>query len=219
MKNLLFFLIITVSITTAGAEVYYDTGLTYTIGDTNPYDGTIYIGNNINGPIFLDSYIANDPGTHLNLNSGGSIGTLFTEHNSTATINGGIVNGGLYVRNNSTVVMSGGAVTNRFNIYQGGGVLYLNGTNFVLTTGGETIDLINYSHLSDYCTLTKMAGMPDHYTGTITGILADGSQLNNEFYIYRDSLSTSDIVIIPEPATMLFFAFGGLILRKRKTVS
>ena len=74
MKKLLFTLIIVIFTSMATASIYYDTGLNYTIGATNPNDSTIYLGSNINDFITLDYYTVNSPGTHLELVDGGDAG-------------------------------------------------------------------------------------------------------------------------------------------------
>ena len=57
-----------------------------------------------------------------------------------------------------------------------------------------------------------------NYSGTITGTLADGTALDNPFTVYNigDFAGTADIIVVPEPATLLLLSLGGLFLRKRK---
>ncbi len=249
MKKLLLFLILAVFALTAEANVYYDTGLSYTIGGVNPDDGTIYLGSSVNDRINLDYYTVNSPGTHLNLNIGGSIESgaietsLFMKNNSSATISGGLIGGDFGMRDNTVATISGGLIGGDFfasddsvATMSGGSVggelrvrsnsiLYLVGSNFSITTDGETTELTNNSHLSDYATPFEPMGAESRYIGTITGTLADGSALDNEFSIYNFGWNqeigqyemAGDIIIVPEPATLLIMCSGVLLLRKRRS--
>jgi len=51
-------------------------------------------------------------------------------------------------------------------------------------------------------------------SGPISGILQDGSVLDSYFHIWIDS--NAQIIIIPEPGTILLLGLGGLAIRKRK---
>ena len=136
--------------------------------------------------------------------SGGSISDdLSVGENSIAVVSGGSVGGELITYNNSIVTVSGGLI---------GGIIKaglwpticstkitFKGTNFAIN-----------GHSVDYGTFDT--GGQDSVHGTITGTLANGDPLNNEFYINGDS----NIVLIPEPATLLLLGFGGLVLRKKR---
>jgi hypothetical protein len=254
-----------------GVAVTYDTGLSYTIGGTNPMDGTIYLGSIITGDVSLDETVSNNPGTDLNLSTGGLISRyLFTQNystvtlsggsvgktllsngnssvtmnagtvpslgafghsfitmkggtaghltgydNSTVTMSGGMVEGHLGASGNSTVTMSGGSVYSSFSVDYSG-MLYLVGSNFFVTASGVTTALSYGDHLSDYGRLV-IFNNADYYTGTIAGRLADGTLINNTFFINNQGMfaGTGDIVIVPEPCTLLLFGLGGLLITKR----
>ncbi len=50
--------------------------------------------------------------------------------------------------------------------------------------------------------------------GTVTGLLQDGTSMNNTFYI--SEATNADIIFVPEPMTLVLLSFGGLFLRSRK---
>ena len=148
--------------------------------------------------------------------TGGSAWGLNSYNNSEVTMSGGEVDNSLAVYNNASVNMSGGLVRGAFVAYDdtiatlsGGRVLgnivaddnsiiYLDGSEFAL----NGFSLVNGARLSNY-------SFP---LGTITGTLADGSALDN---IYLINTYTADIIIIPEPCSLVLLSLGGLVLRKK----
>ena len=48
--------------------------------------------------------------------------------------------------------------------------------------------------------------------GMLTGTLLSGEMINTSF----ERLGDAQILIVPEPATLLVFGFGGLALRRRR---
>jgi hypothetical protein len=46
----------------------------------------------------------------------------------------------------------------------------------------------------------------------LTGTLANGDTINNQFQIGHEST----IVLVPEPATLLLFGFGAVMLRRKR---
>ena len=73
--------------------------------------------------------------------------------------------------------------------------------------------------LSDYATFVEN-GNTDFLAGSsISGILADGTVLDIPYSIFNMGTreGMADIIIIPEPTSILFFSLGALtLLRKRK---
>ena len=214
------------------ATVYYDTGLSYTIGAVPGND--IYLGNIVDDDLSLDRNIVNTPGTHLNLTAGGTVAMDLNTHgnssvtiiggsvgyhthsheNSNVTISGGFAGNNVYASHNSTITMNGGSVGNGFRVYDNG-MVYLDGSNFAVTAGGVTTILTTGQGLSIYSPILE----GEMYSaGTITGTLASGETMDNTYRIYNtgDYAGTADIVIIPEPCSVVLLGLGGLVLRRKR---
>jgi len=147
----------------------------------------------------------------------GLVNSFGASENGTAIMTGGVVEAGLTARVNGIVIMSGGSVGSSLTA-QYSGIIYLQGTDFAVTdTDGATTNLSYGDRLSGFGTLIEN-GDNDYYEGTITGTLANGSFLDNRFSIHNIGYyeGVADIIIIPEPATLLFLGLGGLILRRVK---
>ena len=223
------FLLLMVLSSPVTAVIFEDGGY-HLINDNTYQDGWVY----------LDSNIANVPGTHLELTDGGSIGWLFPYNNSMATINGGSIgelwandnstvtfNGGstgddLWASGNSTVEVTGGLIGDALSSHDssmiklsggsiGGGlsasgnsIIYLYGSGF--SVAGQTLKYGD--SLRDYGTVGS------YITGTITGILQDDSVLNNTFSI--PTATNADIIVVPEPVSILLFGLGGFLIRRKK---
>lgn len=157
--------------------------------------------------------------------SGGSIGQphygLNASDSAQVTITGGLILGYLYASGNTQIAMSGGSIAAHLRASGNSQVTFSGGTI------GETI-YAGSGYLPDACitfigTDFAINGTPvgygefdtrghDSIHGTLTGTLASGDYLNNEFYIYGDS----SIVLIPEPATLILLVLGGVMLRRKK---
>lgn len=188
--------------------VYLDDGESHTI-DTGY--GTVYLD--------YDMALPPDPGTHVHLVSGGSVAAIDAFNNATVTMSGGSISFDLVAHDNATITLSGGSVSETI-VALINSTIYLDGTDFEVTDlAGKTTSLSYGDVLSDFGTLAVDHLGHDYYIGNITGTLADGfSTLNNTFYISNsgDPAGTANIVIIPEPCTLLLLGLGGLVLCKRK---
>jgi hypothetical protein len=219
--------VITLSNSGAGKSVNFNDGQSHLINDSTYQSYYVY----------LDLSTYNNPGTHLELVnggiigwtlsaynistvdfSGGSIGNDFVAYdNSTVTMSGGSVTDCLSAIGDSTITMSGGSVGNELSTYVNG-IIYLVGSGFEVTDlSGTTTILSVGDKLSDFGTLVD-DGSWDYYAGSITGILSDGSSLNNTFRlnITGEWVGTGDIILIPEPATLSLFGFGTLMLSRKR---
>ena len=103
-------------------------------------------------------------------------------------------------------------MANELSILQNG-TIYLQGSDFEIS--GQSLSYGD--KLSNFGTLVYNSNS-DYYTGTITGTLSDGSDLNSTFYIHNleNLAGTGDIIIIPEPITLTLLGLGGLLIRKRR---
>ena len=139
---------------------------------------------------------------------GGSIGTnIWAEGSSSISICGGSIGGSIASQENGTIEISGGSISGGLSAGHYG-VIYLYGSDF--SVGG--VDLNFGDSLRDY----GIIGGP-HYgdlVGTVTGLLQDGTAMNNAFSI--SEASDADIIIVPEPLSITLFGLGGLFLRTRK---
>jgi hypothetical protein len=146
--------------------------------------------------------VTGDGYTQMNI-SGGSI-----EHSvncggfSQADISGGSIL--LYIASNdfSQVNLSGGALGGFLDLY-GRSRINIFGSDF--TVDGQSIR---------YGELTSILGgdRVDEPLRRLTGILASGEPINNDFRIGN----YAKIVLIPEPATIVLLGLGALSLRKHR---
>jgi len=103
---------------------------------------------------------------------------------------------------NSADIMSGTEYSSTNNCL----ITYI-GTNFAvngipLENGHSARDYASHGTFSGYACLT----------GRITGTLANGDPLNNTFYIFPGA----DIIVVPEPATLLLLGLGAVVLRRKR---
>lgn len=129
---------------------------------------------------------------------GGSGWTLRSIHNSEIHMDGGYISYSIEARDTSTVYMSGGSIGYNL-IARHESTIYLVGTDFSI----GSISLECGDRLSDFAN-----------SGTIHGILRDGTPLNNFYKI--DNPGFSDIVIIPEPVSFSLLALGMVLLGSKK---
>lgn len=218
-------------------------------GDFHLIDNAAYQ----NDMVWLDHDVINDPGTHLNVASGGIIGRLFAFSNAKVTMSGGTVEGELHISGNATVNMNFGSVhdlqaynyaaiamtggnvdilaaggnsivtvsggsVNDFIVVGQNGMMFLEGNGFTVTDLDGNITSLSYGDkLSDFGMFVDHITQ-DYFSGTVTGTLKDSSVLDVDFFVYNTGINSgiADIIIIPEPGSLVLLGLGGLLLRKRK---
>lgn len=144
---------------------------------------------------------------------GGTIGEyLCSFSNSWVTVLGGVVGGEVDAFDNSRIDISDGI----FNYVRSDGYGQLNISGGIFN---NELKATQDSIMTIYGTDFAVDGISVGYgpittaSGVLTGTLANGDLINSNFYIVENA----DIILIPEPTTVLLLGFGGisLILRKR----
>jgi hypothetical protein len=154
--------------------------------------------------------------------SGGSTLILSTRNSSQVTMSGGSRVSDLYALNSSQITMSGGSVYNYFDAEDNSKISWSGGT-----ITGVGLDLRTAATLTIYGSNFALDGTPvgpgeitsmlggdfsNEPYRTLTGTLANGDIINNQFRIGNDA----SIVIVPEPATLFLLTLGGLAFRRKK---
>ncbi|MBL7146517.1 MAG: PEP-CTERM sorting domain-containing protein [Phycisphaerae bacterium] len=176
---------------------------------------------NVNGGS-VDCWMYAEDYSHVNLLNG-EIERIYVEDSSQFNMTGGTTYF-LYGSTDNQIEISDGSVH----------VMEFSGTSQINWTGGQTINHLSSRpvitpkiNLYDSAFLTisgsdfAIDGTPvsygtytidDYANGQITGTLLNGDIIDTPFSIGQ----SSSIVLIPEPATLVLLALGGLALRKRK---
>jgi hypothetical protein len=132
--------------------------------------------------------------------SGGNIANyLDINWSSQVVMSGGWVRN-LYAYDNSQTTMSGGAIGESIHLSQQA-ILTIDGSNFAIDgtpfSSGEITSIFGGGYSND----------PFR---TLTGVLANGDIINNQFQLG----DYAKIVLVPEPATLLLLGLGAAILKK-----
>lgn len=195
---------------------YFEDGGTYSIGNnldtvtvTNSTKVTLLPSGSIDRKL-----IAFDASEITML--GGSVGTdLFAYGHSKISLSGGTVGSTFWAYGSATLNMSGGSVP----------VLKLENYSTAIMYGGSVVlglSVKNNSSLTLKGSNFAINGSPaaygkytaaDYTNLRLTGTLENGDLLDNNISIYDNA---NIILAIPEPATLLLFGLGGLVLRRRK---
>jgi len=151
--------------------------------------------------------------------------SLFTYWSSHATVLAGIINQDVEASMTSQITVAGGLIKNNLNAVSNSQIIVKGGS----IAGNIYAGSDSYSHNSVITFLGSdfaIDGVPvdfgqyfvgDYIGGHITGVLANGDLLDNDFFIY-DKASIE--LVIPEPATFVFLGLGGVaLLRKKKNRS
>ncbi len=133
--------------------------------------------------------------------SGGSMGEIVALLASQVDISGGSI-GWLQITDTSQVTVSGGFFTKEMQL-GGNTVLTIEGSDFAVD--GTPVGYIELTSI-----LGEQYNRDPHRR--LTGTLLNGDPLDNEFRIGY----SGKIVLVPEPATLLILALGGLALTRKR---
>jgi hypothetical protein len=172
---------------------------TYNSGQANIYDVPVglYVQTHDSSQInmydgSISSYVQTHDSSHMNI-YGGSTSLYFRVYESSqVNISGGSINSDLKAMDNSRVTMSGGSVIGSLSATQSSQITII-GSNFAID--GSLVGFGQY-FASDYV------------SGRLTGKLANGDIINNNFSI-GDSAS---FVFVPEPSTLILLGIGAISL-------
>jgi len=174
----------------------------------------------------IGEYLWSLDGSQVSISSG-SIGTYFTvKGNNKVTISGGSIGTWLNPEDNSEVTILGGTIGDHIatqdssrvtilDVWIGGDLIALENSQISLSGGsiGHWLQAWGNGVLAIYGSdFNYELGPITVSSGRLTGALANGDPINNNFYIY----DKASIVLVPEPATILLLGFGAVLLRRRR---
>jgi len=154
--------------------------------------------------------------SQVNVSDGYITLDLYAYDNSQVTFSGGTITAGLYGFQNSYIAFSGGLI-NDLRVYDNSQIDFTGGMIAVDMRAG-------WYEFGPHTGVITIYGSDFNYPlgditasfGRLTGILANGDLIDNDFYIYDNAA----IVLVPAPGAILLgtigLSFSGWFLRKHK---
>ena len=133
--------------------------------------------------------------------SGGSVILLYASNSSQITMTGGSISYHLEAFDSSQVTVSGGTIT--------AGLLADNTSKMIIDGSNFAIDGTPVG-FGDITSILGGSSAHDPHR-ILTGTLANGDIINTQFQIGNQA----EIVLTPEPATLLLLGLGAAVLRKK----
>ncbi len=147
--------------------------------------------------------------TYLNI-QGGTIGHLYADNSSQVDIYGGSIQDYLLIETSAQAQLLGGSVDGDFRLHWGG-ILTIRGWGFAVD--GVPVD---------YGELTSILGdyWYDETARHLTGTLAGGESIGNDFYIGHDAKIILSPVPVPSAVLLgcIGLSFAGWKLQRRKVL-
>jgi len=143
------------------ADVFdFEDGGNYTINDSTYQDDEVW----------LDRGIANNPGTHVSLQDGGTVFSLEAWNNATVTISGGSVTDDVWANGSAFVTISGGTVGSGASA-DGTGTLAMSGGSAAYITAHSYSNIIMSGGVLTYSLVAYTAGTVNMSGGYVGGDL------------------------------------------------
>lgn len=134
---------------------------------------------------------------------GGTLNSISANGNCEIILSGGLIEDVVYV-SSGTVSIVGGSIGSALLTFDGGTII-IDGKDFCIDGIGVDYGQIFGQGFMSY---------EDEPVRRLTGILASGETIDNDFYIMGDS----SFMLIPEPASCLILSIGSVMILRRNSV-
>ena len=158
------------------------------------------------GDAYDNVFVYDTPPDHTTVHMfGGSVEVFHTYDSSTVNIHGGELTAQVGLWELSTMNIYSGDITLDSSLFTDSSTLNIYGGDVFLgaphAEDSSTINIYGY-------------GFSEFPAFSLTGYLADGSPF--KFIELTHAISHINLIVIPEPTTLLLLGLGGLLLRKQR---